>query len=62
MKHKCICGVEFEAKSELRQHIALLTPRWPARRCSLEHYDPASSNDVDYNSGYYGREHGKEKA
>jgi hypothetical protein len=57
MKHKCICGVEFKAKMELRQHIALLTPRWPALRCSLEHYDPVDELDNECN----GRDHGKEK-
>lgn len=44
----CKCGDEFENKQQLRIHIALLTPRWPAQRCTNDHYNPLDINDVRY--------------
>lgn len=45
---KCSCGVVRRNERELREHIALLTPRWPAQRCTQEHYDPQNEQDVAY--------------
>lgn len=48
MHHICICGLVCDTKVELRQHIGLLTPRWPAQRCTEDHYDPNDKLDVAY--------------
>lgn len=45
---KCKCGVNFMYGTELRQHIALQTPRWPAQRCTPEHHDETNVSDVSY--------------
>jgi hypothetical protein len=43
--HKCSCGDKYETKAELREHIALLTPKWPGQRCTMDHHDPSCSMD-----------------
>lgn len=44
----CACGAKFDNPMHLRQHVALLTPRWPAQRCTPAHYDPNHQLDLDY--------------
>jgi hypothetical protein len=46
--YMCACGERFANAKELRVHIALLTTRWPAQRCSIEHYSPGNEADEDY--------------
>ena len=43
----CKCGLQLP-EEQIRIHIALLTPRWPAQRCTSDHHDPDSVQDMQY--------------
>jgi hypothetical protein len=45
---RCVCGQEFPNRKSQRYHIAVVTDRWPIDRCSPEHHDPDSYEDLRF--------------